>query len=318
MEWQLSVLMQETHLKKSPPLKTLSLCPLMTNINGGGHNTWRSHQSPKYVLLVQHTIQGQPESTRLWEKHINNILQEIGFKSTTHERCIYQTKIKNYQVLFLRQVDDFAVASKDPQIAKAVIAQIWAKLQVLLNHLGVIAKLNDIDVLQTRSYIKISCQTYLGKALDGHKWQEREPGVDPIPMRNDSVYQAAIERAIPPLDPGKQKELHDAHFNYRQVIGKAIYAMTTSTSHNSLPTLQKSTIKQQDSLWIIWLLSRIEESHIGGKSYCSCSQQHRVIHVSHDLKSCIPFYIIQLQTSHIHLWMPTGEVTDLTDAPSRG
>ena len=80
-----------------------------------------------------------------------------------HERCIYQTKIKHQRVLFLRQVDDFAVASKDPTIAKDIIAKIGNKLQVPLNYLGVIATFNEIDVLQTRGQIKISCQTYLDK-----------------------------------------------------------------------------------------------------------------------------------------------------------
>ena len=82
-------------------------------------------------------------------KHINNILQDIRFKSTTRERCIYQTKVRHHQALFLRQVDDFAVAGKDPAIAKDMIAQIRAKLQVPPNHLGVIAKFNGIHVLQT-------------------------------------------------------------------------------------------------------------------------------------------------------------------------
>ena len=104
---------------------------------------------------------------------------------------------------FLCQVYDFAVVSKDSSIAKVIIAKIGNKLQVPLNHLGVIAKFDGIDVLQTRGHIKISCQTYLDKVLDSHKWQESEPGLNPIPMRNDSVYQSALETAIPPVDPGK-------------------------------------------------------------------------------------------------------------------
>ena len=143
-------------------------------------------------------------------------------------------------MLFLRQVDDFAVASKDPTIAKDIIAKIGNKPQVPLNHLGVIAKFNGIDVLKTRGHIKISCQTYLDKVLDSHKWQERKPGPNPIPMRNDSVYQSALETAIPPADPGKQKELHDAHFNYRQVIGEAIYAMVTWRPDKSFAVIKLS------------------------------------------------------------------------------
>ena len=127
-------------------------------------------------------------------------------------------------------MDDFAVTSKDPAIANDTIAQIGAKLQVPLNHLGVIAKFNGIDVLQTWGHIKLSCHTYLDKVLDSHKWQERKPGVNPIPMRNDNVYQSAIETTIPPSNLSKKKELHDAHFNYRQVIGEAIIC------HGHMPT----------------------------------------------------------------------------------
>ena len=90
-----------------------------------------------------------------------------------------------------------------------------------------IAKFNGIDVLQTRGHIKIPCHKYLEKVLDSHKWQECEPGVNPISIRDGKVYQTAIKTVMPPSDPGKQKELHDAHFNYRQVIGESIYVMVT-------------------------------------------------------------------------------------------
>jgi hypothetical protein len=62
-----------------------------------------------YVLPVKHALQGHPKAPRLWEKHIVKILDNLGFKSTTHEKCIYQKTVKGEKVLFLRQVDDFAV-----------------------------------------------------------------------------------------------------------------------------------------------------------------------------------------------------------------
>ena len=48
---------------------------------------------------------------------------------------------------------------------------------------------------------------------------------EPHSYANESVYQTIIKPAILPEDPGKQKELHGAHFNYRQVIGEAMYAI---------------------------------------------------------------------------------------------
>ena len=59
-------------------------------------------------------------------------------------------------------------------------------------------------------------------------------------MQNDNVYQSALETATPPADPGKQKELHDAHFNYRQVIVEAIYAMVTCRPDRSFAVTKLS------------------------------------------------------------------------------
>ena len=41
------------------------------------------------VLPVLRALQGHPEAARLWEEHINDILRELGFKNTTHEKNIY-------------------------------------------------------------------------------------------------------------------------------------------------------------------------------------------------------------------------------------
>jgi hypothetical protein len=63
------------------------------------------------VVQVCYAMQGHPESARLWEKHINRILREYGMQPTKHEPCLYSGFIDNHKVLFLHQVDDFAVAS---------------------------------------------------------------------------------------------------------------------------------------------------------------------------------------------------------------
>jgi hypothetical protein len=67
---------------------------------------WTEHMNGKpipkgYVLPINHTLKGHPKVPQLWEKHIIKILNKLGFKSTTHEKCIYQTKIDGKKVLFL-------------------------------------------------------------------------------------------------------------------------------------------------------------------------------------------------------------------------
>jgi hypothetical protein len=179
-----------------------------------------------YVLPVKHALQGHPEAPRLWEKHIVKILADLGFKSTTHEKCIYQKTVAGEKVLFLRQVDDFAVSCRDTEISKEIIRQVGARLQVPLNDLGTLTKFNGLDILQTRDYVKIYCESFLDKVLTHHGWTETTKQHNPIPMRNDTAYQAQLESAVLPSTPEEQQQLQDDNFNYRQAIGEAIYAMT--------------------------------------------------------------------------------------------
>ena len=62
-------------------------------------------------------MQGYSESPRLWERHIDQILRELGLTPTTHEPCLYSGLIRGQRVLFMHQVDDFAVAAPSESIA---------------------------------------------------------------------------------------------------------------------------------------------------------------------------------------------------------
>ena len=205
--------------------------PLYMKIDDQFNNWWTKHKGRKplpkgWVLPVNHAIQGHPESPRLWEQHINTILYKMGFKNTTHERNIYSNIVDGHKVLFLRQVDNFSVACTNESICKQIINDIGKHLTVPLHLLDRTTKFNGVDVLQTQNYIKISCQSYLDKVLDNHKWQETIQQHNPIPMRDDSKYQTELETATPPTI-AEAKALQNDHFNYRQAIGEAIYAMVT-------------------------------------------------------------------------------------------
>ncbi|MFN9980702.1 MAG: hypothetical protein ACK53Y_12330, partial [bacterium] len=92
------------------------------------------------VVRVQNAIQGHPESPRLWERHIDKILKTIGFKATTHEPCLYHGIFNGSTALFLRQVDDFAIATTTHAIADDIISQINTSLRMPMKNLGIIAR----------------------------------------------------------------------------------------------------------------------------------------------------------------------------------
>lgn len=64
----------------------------------------------RFVLPVLHSLQGHPKSGKMWMKLIDRILiKDLGFVTTTKDRCIYIKKIEGRIIFLLRQVDDFAI-----------------------------------------------------------------------------------------------------------------------------------------------------------------------------------------------------------------
>ena len=54
----------------------------------------------RWVLPVQHSLQGHPESGKMWMRLIDKVLiKELGFASTVHDRCIYRKVINGKLVI---------------------------------------------------------------------------------------------------------------------------------------------------------------------------------------------------------------------------
>ena len=206
--------------------------PLYLYIDDAFRNWWTNHLgnapiSPDCnVVRVHNAIQGHPESPRLWEKHIDKILRDLGLKPATHEPCLYSGTFNGERLLFLRQVDDFAVASKTKETAMSLIAAINDNMRIEVKHLGLIDRFNGLDISQTRYYIKISCEKYLKKMIHGHEDLLKHIPTNPVPLPADSAYIRNLETAtLPQTIPEIQQLKERMGFNYRQVIGEIIFPM---------------------------------------------------------------------------------------------
>ena len=197
---------------------------------------------PGHVLPVNHALQGHPEAPRLWEKHITSILTtQLGFTPTTHEPCLYVSGTEKDKILFLRQVDDFAVAASTPEKARQVITTIGTHLIVPLNDLGIIRKFNGVNIIQSRHFIQINCQDYLTKILQAHNWTQLPAANKPIPIQSTSAYQTTLETTPCPTTPAEQQICQDeAGFSYRAAIGELIYALITARPDISFCTTKLS------------------------------------------------------------------------------
>ena len=200
--------------------------------------------SRDFVLPVHGALQGHPESARLWAKLIDGIIQDLNLKPCTHEPCLYYTNDYNNTgktVLFLRQVDDFAVACEDKATATTVISNINSKMTIDVKELGLISRFNGIDVQQSMHFVKLYNRTYIEKILKRHEWINNEefPLAEfPTPMISENSYQRKLETT----EPMNQTELDLAEkefgFGYRQGIGELIYALVTCR-----PDISYSVIK---------------------------------------------------------------------------
>ena len=104
-------------------------------------------------------------------------------------------------------MDDFSVSAKERQTCTDTIAEIGKYLQVPLNDLGLIKKFKGVNILQTRWYIKVSCQDYITRILTVHNWLSLKTANLPVPMRSDPAYQRQLETAIRPTEEKEQNEI---------------------------------------------------------------------------------------------------------------
>ena len=209
------------------------------------HTWWKSlGRTPipdGYGVKVNKTLQGHPESPRLWAKLIDNIIVKLGFRACKHEPCLYHhPAYKNNEIYFIRQVDDFAIGCKDKKVAEEIIDIIDEHMTIKIKHLGVITRFNGVDITQTRNYIKISNETYFKKILEDKHPPKKPPHEYPIPMNPDPAFNRLIEESTTLTDKERDEVEKQYGFSYRQGVGELIYGMVTCRPDISFPLIKLS------------------------------------------------------------------------------
>ena len=118
---------------------------------------------PGAVIPVLSAMQGHPESPRLWEKHADLILRDIGLTPTIHEPCLYSGVVHGKRVILKCQVDNFAIAAPNERTSNILLDFIDEALSIPMKRQGYLDMYNGVDVTQTHDYIKISSHTFVTK-----------------------------------------------------------------------------------------------------------------------------------------------------------
>jgi hypothetical protein len=198
-----------------------------------------------HVILVLGAMQGHPKSPRLWKKHINRILRDIGLTPTIHKPCIYLRIILGERVLFMRQVNDFAISAPSQCIANHHLDLIDDKLLIPMKRQGLVTLYNGLDILQTRDYIKVLCKMYINQISNIHLdqgWMKSYLISDqPTPLPTTPLFMKALQTKEGNPDPVVQRALEKKMgFSYWSGIEQLVYAMVCCHPDFSFATVKLS------------------------------------------------------------------------------
>lgn len=177
---------------------------------------------PGYVVPILCPLQGHPDAGEVWQTHVNSVLLSFGFKSTTHEPCLYRGTFRGHDILLCRQVDDMLIAGSNQSVLRAFATEIGKHLNVTIGD-GPSTHYNGLDILQMREGIKIHCSTYLTKLAAAHGWDTTSS--KPIEPIHPSAVKTLESTTGPSIDSAEGRQLMTKNgFNYRAVVGEIVYA----------------------------------------------------------------------------------------------
>jgi hypothetical protein len=129
---------------------------------------WTQHKQQlpiplDYIVPILSAMQGQPKLPRLWEKYTNAILRDLGLTPTVHEPCLYSGVIASQRIVFMQQVDNFAIAAPDKKTSDILLDLINEQVSIPFKRQGLLNMFNGINVFQMQHFIKIDYHTYTNK-----------------------------------------------------------------------------------------------------------------------------------------------------------
>jgi hypothetical protein len=111
------------------------------------------------VIPIDKNLQGHPEGPHQWSIHIDRILRvHFGLTPTTHAPCLYSGVLQGHCMLFLRQVDDFAIACAGKDLYVTFCDELDNYLSIPITHHGLMQHYNVVDIVQTAHYISYTWQ----------------------------------------------------------------------------------------------------------------------------------------------------------------
>jgi hypothetical protein len=103
-----------------------------------------------------------------------------------------------------------------------------------IKFLGLLDKFIGTDVLQTRHYTKLSCESYIQRMLQSHGWDQPSPNEDlPTSKPFEPLSNGKVEEIYTTVGPSEGTSQHkmlekEMKFPFRGLLGELLYAYVTA------------------------------------------------------------------------------------------
>ena len=184
---------------------------------------------------------------------IDNItINQICFKTTTHDRCIYIKIIDGELIYLLRMVDDCIISCKNEKTSRNIFNIIGEKMKfqsekekgiIPFKFLEFVNNYNGFDIKQTSHYIEMFFQNYILCLCKSHcvKLNKDLNKVQPINEQFSMGYESkrivpipsdSIEQMYKESSPKKNTTYHKlleekTGFSHCTLLGEVMYAYIT-------------------------------------------------------------------------------------------
>jgi hypothetical protein len=209
-----------------------------------------------HVLPKQHYLQGHPESGALWERFINKVLLRHGFKSTTHKRSLCHGTYIGWKILISQQVDNLEIGCCNVDSIRKLVATICSKDKIDLRDEGILTSFNGVDIVQSRHYIQVTCESFIHRFLEDYEWpspgsrESRNRPIEPIAMSTIPQLFLNYDGAANATDAALMEHETSAGFSYHSILGCVIYVYVVariilvlqSRSLHASPTIRSISI----------------------------------------------------------------------------
>ena len=163
------------------------------------------------VCQLKKSLYGLKQSAKIWNDHIDNVLNDIGFENCKADKCLYKKLVKGKYMFLLLYVDDILVAYEN----EVEIDNVYEKLQKRfdLKSMGLVKIFLGLEITKEGSDYMLCQSQYIDKVCHEFGLNDAKP----------SSY---------PIDPGyfkiKDIDVLPNNEQYRKIIGALLYISINS------------------------------------------------------------------------------------------